>query len=79
MFNIGGRDLSQPLLTKRGKRYLGLISDSYHVPLKHIVYSHYGDTLKPIKVPLNLNFLASFDEVCRGQFKDVKFILKLLG
>lgn len=71
IFNIGGRDLSQPLLAKRGKGYLGCIQDSYHVPLKGIIYSRYENIPKPVKAPLNPDFFSSFNEVYKGQLKEV--------
>lgn len=78
IFNIGDRDLSKPLLTKRGNGYLGRMTDSYHVPLKGIVYPRYEDIPKPVKAPLNPDFLPSFNEVYSGQLKEVEAIQELL-
>lgn len=78
IFNIGNRDLSKPLLTKRGKGHLGRITDSYQAPLKGIIYSHYEDLPRPIKAPLNPDFTSSFNEVYNGQIKEVEVIQALL-
>jgi hypothetical protein len=77
IFNIGGRDLSKPLLAKRGKGHLGRLTDSYRIPLKGIVYSHYEDIPKPVKAPLNPDFLSSFNEVYNSRFKEVEDVVWL--
>lgn len=78
IFKIGGRDLSQPLLTKKGTGYLGRANNSYIIPLKGIIYSHYKDVPKPIRAPLNPEFTATFDEIYQGKEQDVNLIQELL-
>lgn len=78
IFKIGGRDLSKPLLAKRGTGHAGRAKDSYRVSLKGIVYSHYKNIFKPVKAPLNRDSLHLFYESYTGQIKEVETIQEFL-
>jgi group II intron reverse transcriptase/maturase len=78
IFNMGGRDLSQPLLTKRDKSFLGRKKNSYLVNLKGIVYSHYSDMPRPDKASLNSDFIPSFQEIYNGDSQEIESIQELL-
>lgn len=79
IFYIGGRDLSQPLLTKHGKELVGCrTQDSFHKPIKGIIYSCSKNIPKPAKAPFNLNYTVSFNEIYEGYSKETQSIQELL-